>query len=1562
MAGIIDESSVLRIVVEQSLRVLKTYEVDPGLIQEHANSERRITQGGYGDRQVYELVQNGADEIREDPGGEIRVVLTSTHLYCANEGSPVTAAGADTILRMSVSRKRGGQIGRFGVGVKSVLSICDTPEFFSRADGIDFGFGFDRAWSANQIKAVHPDADETPVLRMAQVLDPAKARAFDPVLDDLLKWATTVVRLPLRPESVGRLGKDLAAFPIEFPLFSPHVGTVTLEDRRSGRALQRQIFQLVDGDRRKLQEVRPEGESINHEWRVFTRPHRPSANALQAAGELHDRPEIDISWAVPARARERGLFWAYFPTNYATTLRGILNAPWKTSEDRQNLFDGNEFNKELIQFAAELIVDSLPELTVEDDPAAYIDLLPGRGREAPQWADKMLTDAIWAAAAHKPSLPDQTGRLRMPDIVKLHPAGLDERWRALWLSYSARPIDWCHHSVEKRERRARAERIVDEAKQQVATVQEWLEALVSDGTAAASACAIRIVADMLQSSPLLNREAQRTRDILVEEALKAKILLTERDGLVSPARGKVFRRSGTDELHDSMMYVDAGLLTDPEVIHALEVLGIQEADASGRFAAIVHQGFFGYSDTHWTDFWQLARQAGPARALAALEGSRQDLAQVIKVRVLSGSFRPAGRCLLPGPVVPSDGSRDRHIAVDLRFHADDLPLLNGIGVVDQPVPDQDPRREPWFDAYVESVWKSFCNTLPSTARTPQLKSIQVQGASPPGPLHFLTELSEEGRAAFLHSLPERGLGASWSVQHGSQLATRTGTSSPLLWMAQKYGYLSTSRGLLPVRACVGPQLATHGDVLPVARVPSMAATALKLASVLNDVPQRIWDALVSQAAKSTDDGFAGKVYGLLFEAGAKWPESGKTRCRVGDEWATDRPDNEIAVTAVQDEYDALLREGIPALLAPSSKAAEAMIETWGMLRVSEVIEKEVRYVPQSEPVLLIDEFPHLKISHRAQVTGWSLMRCSELGEVIRTPNGMRSDALTEAASERNVLVLQPEDDLAALRAVDRVLRLGLGEAGCHSILTRREQQRDNERVQQAREATETPDKILVIVGEEALRRGLPQGLLESEEAETGRAPNARRVAELALNAHGEAILRHHSKDLAARLPEAPTSFKGDGTARRFTSNLGLPESYAGTKSVSLPAEEIVEGPSDFPGLHTYQEKLADNMFRLLDRARPGRAMLTLPTGAGKTRVAVEAVIRAIKAHSVMGPVLWIAQSRELCEQAVQSWKFVWSKVGPQHERLTISRLWDGNSATAVTTNAHLVVAIDDSLKNRLIEEEYVWLRQAAVVIVDEAHAALAPTYTEVFRQLGLTYAKTERPLIGLTATPFRTNEEQTRLLVDRFGSTRLDEGVFGGDPYRILQAEGMLARVEHRPLAGATISLTEEELKKAADFRGLPTSAEERLAADDERNKMLIKEIAALPDDWPVLLFAASVNHARLLVARLNDRKISSRVIESATPPSERARVIDDFRNRKIRVVANFGVLAQGFDAPATRAVVVARPTYSPNVYQQMIGRGLRGPKNGGNEVCLILDVRDNITNFGAELAFTQFEHLWSKK
>lgn len=316
------ETPVIKTVVEQSARVLETYRVDPGLIPEHANGERRITQGGYGDRQLFELVQNAADEIAAEPGGKVHVVLTDTHLYCANQGTPVTPEGAETILRMSMSGKRGGQIGRFGVGVKSVLVVSDAPEFFGRTGC----FGFDRGWAYEQIRQV-PGVErlgegfEAPVLRMARPLDEAAERGKDRTLDELMQWATTVVRLPLLPKADEKLAYDMHAvpsprkegngispvrdsFPAGFQLFSPHVGEVTLEDRRLRPVVRRVLSTEQDGHTRIVHEQRTGSPAVAHRWNVFTHTHHPTERARLSAGEMHDRIAIDVSWAVQAYTRD----------------------------------------------------------------------------------------------------------------------------------------------------------------------------------------------------------------------------------------------------------------------------------------------------------------------------------------------------------------------------------------------------------------------------------------------------------------------------------------------------------------------------------------------------------------------------------------------------------------------------------------------------------------------------------------------------------------------------------------------------------------------------------------------------------------------------------------------------------------------------------------------------------------------------------------------------------------------------------------------------------------------------------------------------------------------------------------------------------------------------------------------------------------------------------------------------------------------------------------------------------------------------------------------------------
>ncbi|MFE7295100.1 DEAD/DEAH box helicase [Streptomyces sp. NPDC057579] len=1585
-------SPVIATVIRQSAVVLKTYQVDPGLVQEHANGERRITQGGYGERQLFELVQNAADEIAAEPGGTLNVVLNEKHLYCANQGSPVTPEGAETILRMSVSRKRGGQIGRFGVGVKSVLSVSDTPQFFSRTEehGL-FGFGFDRHWSAEEIAGAlgrEGDSDmDTPVLRMARPLDVEQERADDSILDRLLKSATTVVRLPLLSGAAERLGRDINGhksrdgretepFPSHFQLFSSHVGQILLHDERAMPRARREISIESRGVHRTLKEVARGAKQTTEEWKVFTVEHSPSDDVADSAGELHNRPKLDISWAVPEYTIRNGLhsvpsgrgaFWAFFPTKYEVSLTGILNAPWKTNEDRQHLLDGSPFNRELLTVAAQLVVDTLPALVPDEDPAAYLPLLPGRTKEKLNWADDYFLRQLWAMAARSPSLPDQNGVLRLPEDLLITPKGLDREWLRIWSEYDNRPDNWIHPSVDAADtalRRGKMMHILDDADKKPESAKVWLEALVADGTAEASSRAIQILSLMVRKDPTQS-------DPLTVEARQAKIVLTEEHGMVAPIAGEIFHRTSDDVLRDDMVYVDRRISDRPEMAQHLHTIGIRVADAQGRFEGVLDQGFDHYDNKAWSNFWLLLRSAGGAAQSNRIQTKVPKPLETLRLRTLDGRYRPMRDCLIPGPVVPDDGSRDKAIAVDLGFHESDRAVFRELGLSDRPTTGHKPDQDTWFEEYRQTVHDRYLRDLPMNAPRPNISRLSVEGGPTAGPLHLLPKLSEEGRAGFVAALPEAGIVQNWQLQYGSQSNTRRAVVSPMRWMISRHGLVRTSLGLTPVSEAVGPQLKEYRAVLPVADIGEELARKLMLPTTADEVPGGRWGKLLDRVLESEDDAFIGRAYALLLRVGFEFPDGVLTRCRVGNAWEG-RPDDEIAVATTPADFKELVREQLPALLVADrtdAATAQDMIETWGMSKVSDVVSKELETVKIGRSTHLFDEFTTVRARLGSSGSNCRIQRCSELAEVVRTPTGRKQKPLPAARKGATLYVLDSLDRLQVLEAADREFKWGFGRAGCSQALALQDRQEHDQelqaRLKAVRENESIIDKIALLIGEEALRDSLPSGLMESELNEQGVEPDARRIAEMAFNAHGEAILRVHSRDLAQNFPtRAPSSFTGNAKALRFVTDLGFPDSFAGARVPTLDPRLEVDGPSEFPALHPYQEELAQALLGLLENPMPQRGMMSMPTGAGKTRVTAEGVIRWIRDRELLpGPVLWIAQTEELCEQAVQSWKFVWSKVGPEMP-LVISRLWSTNEATPVDGRPHLVVATDAKLDRCLDTEEYAWLRDSAsLVVIDEAHTAVSSRFTTLLGHLDLTRHRTSRHLIGLTATPYRNNMELTRLLVQRFGN-RLDTGVFEGDlaaAIRQLQRIGVLSQVEHRELEGADIALTPDELAQSEKFATLPKGAEQRLAENHDRNQRIVDEIAGMPSDWPVLVFATSVAHAKLLSAKLGDRGVKAAAIDSTTPTSERRKQIEDFRKRRIQVLTNYGVLTQGFDAPATRAVVVARPTYSPNIYQQMIGRGLRGRKNGGEKTCLILNVRDNVTNFGEDLAFTEFEYLWGE-
>ncbi|MEU9842742.1 DEAD/DEAH box helicase family protein [Actinomadura sp. NPDC048032] len=1549
-----EDSHVAQVVLTQSEACLQSYVANADLITEHANIETSIREGGYGHRQLYELIQNGADELMGSRNGLIHIVLTAEALYCANRGNPITPEGARAILASHLSRKRGAEIGRFGVGFKSVLSVTDQPLFFSRTGS----FGWSATRARERILERVPGERPTPVLRIAHLLDAEGERMADPTLNELMSWAVTVVKLPLRDgRFADQLAEQLRVFPEVFAVFSPHAGRVILEDRRNV-SYRKEIFVQGDGVRRSLLVIENGVEKDPSEWSVFETNSILSDDAWADAGEYRQRVAVPIAWAVPNSGWNRdGAFWAFFPTEYDTTLSGVLNAAWKTNEDRRHILDGNAFNQELMKEAACLIAASLPRLATPEDPARPLDLITARGRETRNWADKLLTERVRIEVANNRSIPDQEGALQRPSDVRIHPKAPDqneERWKVWverWASYPGRPVEWCHPSVERTQtRRARAYTLIEDVNGRAATVQEWLEALVSDGTAAASAVALSIVAEMVD-------EEHPYQDL----ARGAAVLRTADGRLVPPQEGKVFRRTALDPPSEDTVYVDPELEDDPATSQFLEILGIKAADAFGRFSAAVSGGFALYREPDWDRFWQLARRVPVDRAVEHVI-SRGVVADLM-VRTRAGTYKRLSRCLLPGAVIPSGSPDDSDFMVDEDFHHDDIRMLRGLGMSDVPLPDVNPSSAVWFGDYRSSMVDLYYKALPAGVRRPQQGRIELEGAHPAGHLGLLFDLSPAARSRFIQNLPVEGLVTKWTVHALTRPDdTPLPVPSPLVWAIEKNGRLATSMGIRRIADCVGPGLAAHARVLPVADINPGLARALGLANSLAEIKGGLWLSLLNQALESERHVELGALYAL---AATQLSAPVKIRCQQGETWTTCSPAEAVA-TADSSQYQRLMAGGIAALLVPESDDVARLVDQWGMKTFDEVYITELRATSSGQPTPLEDVFPQLKFEPGRPLRGLDLLRCEALVQLVRTPSGQTSQPVDIGRREETVYWLDRGDDLALLRELNALLRLGLSEERCRQVLQHREDIQRDQQILKVRELEDLRDKLVAMLGDDVLRERLPYGLVDAVEAEEGPVDD-RTVAELALAVHGSGVLREFRQELEDRGFPVPTQMAGNHLAKAFVADLGFPAEYAGFRQPGLEPVLTVQGPVNFPALHDYQELMVGRIQEVLQSRPALRGMLSLPTGAGKTRVAVEAIIRRLRVlppFAVSTPVLWVAQTEELCEQAVQTWQMVWRNTGPA-QQLTISRLWSTNEADPVDEGYHLVIATDAKLEKVIEADGYEWLREAQAVVVDEAHASISPRYTRVLAALGLTPHRSRCPLIGLTATPFRgTNTEETDRLVARYGRNRLDHHrdgpeILGAEPYVTLQKLGVLAQVKHEELPGASLDLSAQERDSLAQLRRLPASAEERLGHDAIRNGILINKILELPDDWPILLFATSVNHAQTMAALLTRKAVSAAAVSSDTDLGQRRHAIEQFRQGKVRVLANYNVLSQGFDAPATRAVIVARPTYSPNVYQQMIGRGLRGPLNGGKEECLIVNVADNIAQYGEELAFRQFEYLW---
>lgn len=1557
-------------VAEECDRRLRAYSAQPRDANEHFETEIEVLSGGYAYRQLFELVQNAADAIGEagEAEGRIQVALDPKRLTAANTGAPVDQDGVVALLNARSSSKRAGQIGRFGIGFKSLLKLGGRVDLVSRS----IGLRFDPAWCRGQIRA-HLGLDETaraPGMRLAQVLDPAAADgplrrygAFD--------WATTVVTATIeQPDVYERMTQEIANFPAEFVLFLDADVELVLEtDAGLRRTIKRrregEIFIVDDG-------------TTESRWRLFqTKVAINDPAALSDAQHLQARDEVPMAWAVPLGAREiAGRFWAFFPTQSDTLAAGILNAPWKLNSDRTNVIAG-PWNTALMAEAAALIAANIAALATEDDPGAPISALPRQLDRKDELAAS-LVDPLWAALVDRAIVAAGDRSLCPADELGRHPVTDPEalRW---WSGFApeATRRTLVHASCQSGRRRAARldafAREINERGSKAATPvlrtwseSEWLEAAAT--------------ADVQTAVPFLHfvDEIVNGRKLVpLQKVRTARIVPSEDGRLVAPAHAILAPAA----LTPAGLVAVASIVADDQRARQLlaDTFGVKtlSEDVWGELLErSLQTAVYGDDPANWGIFWTNLAEA-PA---AAIEGF-VDEAELgtLEFRNLAGEFKPRDELI----AVERDarGSTPPALVMDLAFHAPHrgrlpdelwatLPPLGCAWVSDWAGLNW-AEMKPYLDKVQQVGWPKMTGNpqygkvgilsrdyidMPSGWRL--LPSIPVDhGAALT--IRLLQSIEEGrrnqyGRAARPVVLPPISYGHLTRRDHYPELSA----AHPLVFWLYRFGTFAVGDALVRLK-CLDDELigafaaaqlpgAAELNALAQARAAPVDIRIARDTDTL--VPERrrsFWQAVFA-AIEATPSAF-NELRPIWEQAGAhdEIPE----RVPTAD---GPKPLTDVFVVVEGDAPGTISDDGRIILL--SEPTASKFIAAGAR---SLDAHSEVEAATQlGDPLLLRDIFP-------------------ELGPVLTTRAAKRADAvwvegLVEKTGHQRTqpvlardstgLVMIDRDRFRALGWIDgralllrSLIAFGMLEGDADELLKQLRGARAREARAAVRAADSLAARLLVAVGGTAqpLFAILPPPVVEA--MGPGLADEA--VAELALAVFGPTILTKLVTVLDAEGLEPPGRWGGE-PARAFVTELGFPLEYATSASVRREAELVVGGPLALPELHDYQQDILLRLEELLGMSSGRRrAVVSLPTGGGKTRVAAEAVVRLVLNGDLQRSALWIAQTDELCEQAVQCFRQLWSNVGTEGEDLRVVRLWGGQSTPVAPEagEAIVVVASIQTLNARMDHDSLEWLSKPGIVVIDECHHAIAPSYSSLLRWLdvqtgGEAERQTEPPVIGLSATPWRgRDDDESARLAARFDRRWLpadQEGL-----HDELKRRQVLSALSYSPIRyDRPVTLSEADVRHFDQYGELPESVIEELGADPDRNEQIIERVMA-SDAASILLFANSVKHAQFLAARLHLLGCPAAAVSGETDRLARQHFIRRFRSGELRVLCNHSVLTTGFDAPRSDMILISRPVFSPVRYMQMVGRGLRGPANGGTETCEVATVEDNILNYRDRLA-----------
>jgi len=461
--------------------------------------------------------------------------------------------------------------------------------------------------------------------------------------------------------------------------------------------------------------------------------------------------------------------------------------------------------------------------------------------------------------------------------------------------------------------------------------------------------------------------------------------------------------------------------------------------------------------------------------------------------------------------------------------------------------------------------------------------------------------------------------------------------------------------------------------------------------------------------------------------------------------------------------------------------------------------------------------------------------------------------------------------------------------------------------------------------------------------------------------------------------------------KKLVSILGIESSVFDVQPEDTVSLVTHQAGTRFYELLDYQFVIKQRVLNELSKPHPLKRMLVhMPTGTGKTKTTMHTLVHFFNMSlKKKGAVIWLAHTTELMQQAYDTFSTVWSHLGDG--QVQVYKLW-GNRNVSIPKDGFNGIMFCGIQKLQAVRQSQPELfeqivKDARLIVFDEAHkAAASETRALVEDLMRAPKGYEDRSLVGLTATPGRTTltSDENKFLSNMFENNLIGIDVSVVDQINMsktaflnhnvaenaihyFQNARILAKIKKEQLT-YTDSFSTAELKaiktKMLDngYVDFNKTALDIIGRNHSRNVSIMKKLRELSTNQvPTIVFACSVAHAKLLSFMLSLEDIPNALVLGEMNAVDRENAIQSFKDRSnpVNILINYEVLTTGFDSTNIRCVFITRPTQSIVLYSQMLGRGLRGPMMGGNEECLLVDIKDNLGKYDADMAFTHFNAYW---